>query len=453
MRRTRRELIMAVVAALLLMAGSPGSAKALPQIGAEAFQPSSNCGCHAALLEQWGASMHSKALDDPLYLYKLEEANKATDGALGAFCNTCHGPVATMSGEITDLSGASAQSREGVACGFCHHVTGTGQPIANVSQSVQADGVMRAQFDDAVSPFHETAYSGFHQTAEFCGSCHNVDHPVNGLHLESTYTEWKEGPYAPEGIVCQDCHMTPGPGVTKPYPGTAAAGGPQRDHIYQMTFAGGNVGLGDSVRAEERLQAAATIELRVPEVIETGTPAQAQVVITNSGAGHFLPTGLTEVRQMWLEVTIAGEEQEPTVIGTHEFGTVLEDADGNSPVELWEAVAFASDDRIPPKESVTDTFDFEMPDADKVDVVATLYYRSCTEEMADAAGVEIPTTTMASVSQPVFTSAAERAAYGRENGDGGNAIALAAAVFGLAFLTGAAWWTVRSRAKRNRAKT
>ncbi len=42
--------------------------------------------------------MHAKALDDPLYRLKLDEANRATDGALGPFCEACHAPVAVMAG-------------------------------------------------------------------------------------------------------------------------------------------------------------------------------------------------------------------------------------------------------------------------------------------------------------------------------------------------------------------
>ena len=330
----------------------PQGALGLPETPSSAFSPAAGCGCHSFLIEDWQKSMHAKALSDPIYQYKLDEANRATDGAIGEFCETCHGPVAVMSGEIANLETATPQSTEAVACDFCHQVTGTTQPPANVSQTINPDGTKRAQWDDSVSPFHATEYSAFHETAEFCGACHNVNHPVNGMPLEATYTEWANGPYAEEGIVCQDCHMTPGPGVVKPYPGTAAGGGPQREHIYLMTFAGGNVALGDAQLAEERLQAAATLDIEVPEIVAPGEKVEITTLITNSGAGHYLPTGLTEVRQMWLEVKAVLPDGSEEVIGTHEFGTILKDAEGNFPVELWEAVDFESDDRIPPKESV-----------------------------------------------------------------------------------------------------
>ncbi len=447
MRSTTRLFLLAVIAGTVFL-GS-GSAYALPEIGSEAFLPVTGCGCHSSLIEDWQPSMHAKALSDPLYMLKRDEANRATDGELGEFCDSCHGPIAVMSGENADLATASPQSLQGVVCDFCHQVTGTNDPLGNVSQILEADGTKRAQFDDANSPAHETAYSAFHESAQFCGACHNVDHPTNGLHLESTYTEWSEGPYAAEGIVCQDCHMTFGPGVTKPYPGTAAAGGPQRDHVYLMTFVGGNVGLGDSVLAEERLKAAATLTLSVDEIVAPGDMAEIATTITNVGAGHYIPTGLTEVREMWLEVKAVYPDGVEEVLGTHEFGSILKDAEGNSPAELWEAVAFEKDDRIPPRESVTDTFEFTMPERDEAEIQAALFYRSCSEEMAEKAGVEIPTTTMASASQAVYGSdaIASAAKTSEGGGDGGsNGLLLSMAVVGLALGVGTVgWFALRGR--------
>lgn len=444
-----RGLFLRAFAAALVIAGIASTAAvALPEFPAELFLPSTSCGCHGGLVAQWEQSMHAKALRDPLYLYKLEKANAETDGAIGPFCETCHGAVAAMAGEIPGRD-FSPQGGEGVTCTLCHQMTGRQEGrIGNTSIVVEPDGTMRAQLDDAVSPFHATGFSAFHTSAEFCGTCHNVFNPANGLDLETTYTEWSEGPYAAEGIVCQDCHMTPGPGVTKPNPGTAAAGGPQRPHIYTMTFAGGNVGLGDAALAEERLKAAAKVELEVPKIVEGGGTVPAVVRITNIGAGHYLPTGLTDFRRMWLEVVATGPDGTETLVGKREFHTVFSDAEGNSPADMWNAVAVESDDRIPPRESVEDVWDATMPVEGPLTLSATLYYRSCTEEVAKEAGVEIPTTTMASVTKAVYTSqeeaaAAERAVPG--SGDG-NSLLLSILIAGLAVITGTvAFFTVWSR--------
>ena len=453
-RESQMKRALFVLSVFIMILSAAGVAWGLPQIPSDAFQPSSGCGCHAALLEDWRPSMHAKALSDPLYRLKLDEANAATDGALGVFCEGCHGPVAVMAGELpgTALDALSEVSAEAISCDFCHQVTGTNGELGNTSVEVDANGVKRAQFDDAVSPVHDTEYSAFHQSAEFCGNCHNVDHPGNGMHLEATYTEWKDGPYAAQGIVCQDCHMTPGPGVVKPNPGKAAGMGPEREHIYTMTFAGGNVGLGDADLAEERLKAAAEVKIEAPEIVAAGDTVTVTTTITNVGAGHYIPTGLTEVREMWLEVVAVSADGTELLNERRDFGTVLKDAAGKYPVELWDAVGIQSDDRIPPQESVSNEYVFAMTGQGGVSVSATLYYRSASEEMAEKAGVEIPTTTMASAETLVFTSEGERAearAADADEGDtvGGSSIWMIVLVITLVVAVGALLvWRARSRA-------
>lgn len=428
------------IAVAIVVAMIPAVASALPSMPSSKFGPSAGCGCHAALLTQWQQSMHAKALTDPLYVLKLEEGEADTGGALGPYCNACHAPIAVMAGELTsvDQSKVSKVGAEGITCDFCHQVSGTDGPIGNTSTAVTGDGIKLAQLKDPQAP-HAAAYSQFHETAEFCGNCHNVDHPGNGMHLEATYTEWKNGPYAAEGIVCQDCHMTPGAGVTKPNPGKAASMGPEREHIYTMTFAGGNVGLGDAVLAEERLKAAAELTLDVPDVVESGD-VDLTATITNVGAGHYLPTGLTEVRQMWLEVTATDENGNELMSERRDFGSVLKDAEGAHPVELWDAVEFYSDDRIPPKESTSNEYSFPMATG-PVTVKAALYYRSCSEEMAEKAGVEIPTTTMAEVTKTVYPTADAATAAVAEGeadaaqGGGGTTTWLLLGAAGLAAIT------------------
>ncbi len=404
-------LASALVLAFVLQA-TPALAATVP---AKHFQTAENCGCHTTFVTQWQESMHAQALTDPIYLAKLADANRATDGKIGPFCEGCHGPIARIAGELTAKRRKfSPQAGEGITCDFCHQLTGTKKPIANASWVLKADGVKRAQLKDAKSPAHKTQYSKFHESSELCGTCHNVNHPVNNLPLEATFTEWKNGPYAKEGIQCQDCHMTPGPGVTKPNPGNAAAFGPDREHIYIMTFVGGNVALGPSELAEERLKAATKLDVGLPEIVEGGSRIDVATTITNVGAGHYVPTGLTEVRQMWLEVVATNSDGVEIMRGRRDFGTVLRDAKGRYPAELWDAVAIQSDDRIPPRESKTQTYTLDVPDVGPITVRAALYYRSCPEELAKKAKVDVPTTTMAEVTKVAYTSEAEKQAANRQ---------------------------------------
>jgi nitrate/TMAO reductase-like tetraheme cytochrome c subunit len=193
------------------------SAFAVPSIPSSTFTSEQFCSqCHRARAGEWAGSMHAQALEDPVYRAKLAEGERATGGAIGAFCTPCHAPVASMGGEVSglDVSRVSPVGAEAITCDFCHQVTGTNLPAGNASWQMQPvpDGTKRAQYGDAKSPVHATAYSRFHQQAEFCAMCHNVSHPLNGVDIEATYTEWKNGPYAKDGVVCQDCHMTPRPG-------------------------------------------------------------------------------------------------------------------------------------------------------------------------------------------------------------------------------------------------
>lgn len=224
--------------------------------------------------------------------------------------------------------------------------------------------------------------------------------------------------------------MSAGAGVIGPATGIAAGGAPERDNIYQMTFSGANVGQGQAELATARLKSAAQIKLEMPELVAPGEMATATVTITNSGAGHMLPTGLTEVRQMWLDVTALDASGETTTFGTHIFGTILQDDKGNAPVEMWAGTKIKSDDRIGPRESVSYSYTFAMPaGASTNSVKAALLYKSTPDELAEKAGVKNPVTEMAVAEQAVYANAAARdeataaseetATDSGETGDGG----------------------------------
>ncbi len=441
---------------MMLMVWALGSALQAAAVGApveagkakaQDFPVISACGCHASLIDEWAKSMHSQALSDPLYRTKLEEAEKATGGALGAFCNKCHGPAATMTGEIGKGT-LSAGVAGGVNCVFCHSVTGDTGQRANTSQLVTLDGVRRAQIKDPQAP-HEAVYSAIHESPEICGGCHNVNHPINGMHLEATYTEYLASPWAKEGVTCQDCHMSRAPGVIGPFTGKAAGGAPERNNIYAMSFTGGQVALGDRELATAMLKSAAKVTMSAPAVLEGGS-AEVSVTITNVGAGHYLPTGLTEVREMWLEVYAENADGTKTPVGEHRFGTILQDDKGNAPVELWEATKIKSDDRIKPRESVTKTYGFSMPEgAQQVTLKAALLYRSAPDEFAKKAGVENPVTEMAAATSVVFASEEARQKAAKEQvgqGEFFDGLNLAIALGGLLAVAGVlAFFITRGR--------
>ncbi len=370
---------------------------------ASQFTEASICGgCHTDIYEQWQGSMHNNAMEDKLYQGLHALASKETNGAIDAFCTVCHTPIGTLSGEVPPLEGPdiSDNSRDGVQCDFCHTVSGS-TGIGNASFEFDPSDTKKGPFDDAISPFHKTQYSELHTKSEFCGMCHDVNHPINGVALEATYTEWKNSPYAEQGIQCQDCHMTPGPLVEKPNPGKAATMGPERPHIWTHNFVGGNATeMADENHqnmAEEQLKAAAALSIAAPSGAAPGGTMQFQVDINNKGAGHYLPTGLTEVRQMWLEVAVTdangkqvyhsggldetGNVDPDTVI----YQTIFEDEEGNATHLPWEAVKVLSDNRVPPMGTVSEPFTITLP-ADAalpLTITAKLNYQTAPQSMVD----------------------------------------------------------------------
>lgn len=434
------------LAAVILLA-APVASHALPSISAKRFESATSCVCHGELQDQWAGSLHAKAIFDPVYLVDRAHAIADEGAEIGIFCDTCHTPVGTMAGQTASGKKLGTVAKEGVTCDFCHQVTGTGHPIGGASQKLRANGTKRAQLKRTQSPTHDTAFSAFHMTAEFCGACHSLKHPVTGATLDSTYEEWAAGPYAASGVVCQDCHMSQGPGAG-PVTGLAASFAPIRSDIYLMNFVGANVALGDSLRAAANLRAAAELEIDAPEVVNEGSSRQVVVTVTNVGAGHGIPGGAADVREMWLEVSAVSADGTRRTLARRDFGRVLKDSKGRFPVPVWKAAGIQSEDRIGPGESVDITSELDMSSPGKVTVEAVLYYRSFPVELAMQAGVRNPVTQMAKAGTEVFGSeAARRAAMERGGVPTVLLVTGGALVFAALAGTGALVFRRRSRRK------
>ncbi len=393
-----RGIIPLVMIACTLLAGSMVTGA----IESSDFDAPTVCkGCHAEIYNQWNGSMHSIAYLDPVYLAEEAVASRETKGLTDTYCARCHTPIGVLSGEIPPIGpgNLSEISKKGIQCDFCHSVNkSTG--IGNGAFAVSPDGTKRGPYNDSKSPYHGSMFSDIHTKAEFCGMCHEVNHPVTGIPIEETYTEWKEGPYN-STTQCQDCHMTHGITHFEANPGKASEIGPGRDHVYTHYFVGGNAAvtgvMGSEVHqrmAIERLKSAATLEL---VIAEKDSEAEVMVKVTNSGAGHKLPTGLTEAREVWIEVVATdatGKEiyhtggldsdgdVGPDAVMYH---VVLGDASGHPTMKVWEAESTLSDNRLLPKETRVEKFNFTISDHVKgpIKVEAKLNYRSASQKFLD----------------------------------------------------------------------
>lgn len=347
------------------------------------FEKAEVCaGCHSTIYAEWKESIMANSWDDPIYRALLAKASAATDGKVDKLCIGCHTPMGLTTGSVSAL-GDDQVHISGIGCDDCHSMsasTGVGNGSYVLTPKKFGRPLKFGPRDDASSPYHDTAYSELHTKSEFCSTCHNVTHPFNRLPVERTYDEWRDSPYASANIQCQDCHMTPNPGVTK-NPGKSAIMGPEREHVYSHRFTGANrtlhkyFGQDDMAdRALKLLQSAAKIEfLSLPKNLQAGASATVGLRVTNIGAGHKLPTGFPEGREVWIDFKVTDNagvevyrsgaiEDGHTEPGTRNFKATLGDSDGNV-VEfaVWEADRVLSDTRILPMGYSDASYDFKIP--------------------------------------------------------------------------------------------
>jgi hypothetical protein len=352
-------------------------------------------GCHDQQYREWNGSVHSLAFKDPIYQGELVKAVKAVGHEISRQCEGCHSPVGMMSGEIKGpgLAGLSSLALQGVSCDVCHSVSGvthwqtpSREPQNGslvLSPGIESERgqklVKRGPFppsEGCGGGFHECAQSGLHLQAELCAGCHQVYHYDAHFPLEATYLEWKHGPYAQRTILCQDCHMVDVATFKRVADEYLH---PQRED-YRHYFNGANYLLsflgaaaaakaGDPVLAEglmtqyamavERLQSAAGLDLT--PVYQDRRLSELKVRVSNLRAGHNLPTSLTNVRQMWLEVVVRDEAGRVLVSsgsvqadGSRPENTRLFNSDGmgddlHFAIDPWVVTAFSRHDTIPPK--------------------------------------------------------------------------------------------------------
>ena len=404
---------------LLTMIVSLLSCAKTPHYELSRFVSPATCGgCHVEIYRQWKDSLHHLSHEDPVYrevaLRDLEGLTDPDEIAEAQLCVKCHTPVGYVSGmpkKTSDhLNPIPELAKQGVQCDFCHSATGA-RRIYNAEIAIEPGkgeeepGTKRGPRSDAKPEFHKAAFSRFHTSSQICGVCHDVRHVIFGTKLETPYEEWEKGPYASgeNMITCQGCHMYQRPGIpatastkSQENPGSSAEGAPRRNHIFTHYFVGGNnvvpnlFGRRDRAQmAEERLKHAATIRV---DGIRQGSIA---VSVKNTGAGHRIPTGLSHVRQVWIELKVTnvsgGVLMHSGALDTRGmldqtariYMTVFGDGKGNRVMNVAKARQVLSDRRIAPLERVTELY--PLPPDYKGDIIveAKLWYRIAPQELVD----------------------------------------------------------------------
>lgn len=398
------------------------------------FTPPQTCGeCHEKQYNEWRGSVHNMALVDPVYQGELNKAGKAVGHNVTRQCEGCHSPAGMVTGEIkgAGLKGLSAMALAGVSCDICHSIsrvthrqTPTHDPEnGSFVLSPGKDGVLvkRGPFkptDGCGGGFHQCEESSFKLRSEICASCHQVYHFEGHFPIEATHNEWKSGAYAQADILCQDCHMVD----TKTFLEVADTFRKPKKDEYRHYFNGANYLLsflgaeaakisGDTKLAKNlmtqyemavsRLKSAADLE--VTPVYRNGALAEIKVRTKNIRAGHNLPTSLTNIRQMWLEV-VARDENGKVILSTgqvQEDGSLPEnvrifnsDGAGNDfhfSVHPWVITSFSKHDTIPPK-GHKDVYYGINPgtSAKNISVEVKLRYRQADQKLAEALLTAVP---------------------------------------------------------------
>ena len=309
--------------------------------------------CHKKEYQEWASSIHAITGPDVIYenAISVNELGSEEGGELATekvrWCDGCHEPLGILAGEGTPLPvvGPNEALEEGASCILCHTVTDANPLIGNGALTLKYNEmhryldpalIMAAPQEHAKSMQAKT-HNPLMGKSEMCGACHTEIRPtrVNGdfpVHLQETFDEWRLSDYAEQGIQCQDCHMHPDPGEYV----AALKRGEKPKRVVSHRFVGNNYLLtaadllgdklvelrggwvpGKNVHMSGKewladlqkqqdlivklLRSAADIRIDTKPMV--AGRADIEVVITNSGAGHYLPTGPLDQRHMWVQVT------------------------------------------------------------------------------------------------------------------------------------------------------
>ena len=344
---------------ILLSAGAVSGASAPePTPSKASFSSSTVCGrCHVDIYDHWRNSIHARSAEDPIFRTAYYEAYTTTGGEAKFLCLKCHAPTTQVT---KDFDLREDISKEGVTCDYCHSITAVDSKKGGYPFKVEAGPVKWGPRKDARSEAHQSSYSPLFESAAFCSGCHEFTNEY-GLRVLGTYSEWERGPYPKEGVTCQNCHM---PRVT----GLEAAsgkGGVVRGQINLHRLAGGS-SLG-------QLQRALTVD--IGSVEREGKDLVVDVVLTNQGAGHMVPTGLPG-RAVVLEVAVRVGGKH-VVSKQQTYKKILLDGDGHEIEKislLFGARSVAQDNRIAPREKRRERFRFEVAPSKRVEVSAKVFY-------------------------------------------------------------------------------
>jgi len=282
----------------------PGLAGAEDKFGDDALgtrkyedfeRPRACASCHRDFFQQFRQAMMSQAYThhwDEIEYFELAVPHAEREpkvAGVKAGCNGCHAPISFLAGDVPPPRvKEKSRANESVSCDVCHTIKGKGPGTPFNFSYISSPGKTKyGPRTGMESPHHDTQQLDFMRTADFCGTCHNEKSPY-GIWVKSTHLEYTEGPYPKMGLKCHDCHMPKSIG-------RVATQSKEDQQLHQHLFFGGHVM--SKVRG--------AIEMRMHpdrEEVEPGETVKLTLYLFNAKAGHKIPTGSVEDRQLWVHV-------------------------------------------------------------------------------------------------------------------------------------------------------
>lgn len=304
------------------------------------------CGrCHGAIYREWRQSVHAQAWTDLQF-----QAEFRKDPGVQWMCVNCHTPLVNQLDSLVVALRADDVARpvrranpgfepalklEGITCAACH----------------VRDGAVEGPFGDPRAP-HAVRLNPAFRSSDLCLRCHQAVQAYPGKNFVCTFQtgdEWRSGPHAAQGKICQDCHM---PAVRR----ALVPGGPVRrtglhGWIGSHLRKGGETSLTlwDSLAA--RLPPGVALRADPAPRAAPGASATWRVRAVNANAGHDLPTGDPE-RSVWIQLAALGERGDTLASAEHR----IEQRYQWSPV-----VRKLADDRLAPGDSAIVTLRYRVP--------------------------------------------------------------------------------------------
>ena len=332
-------------------------------------------------------------------------------------CATCHVPLLALAAPYqADPTLVEGVAAEGITCDLCHKIQDVtlrpdGRPDPGLP-GVLSMQLLRPEEGEQVfiGPFDDTPgediYSAIQNESQVCAACHSGQ--FWDVPIYDSFGEWLDSPYSNpvSGQTCQDCHM-PHSGATGfvqlPPDEMAAISARSPETIFSHRMPGA---------ADANLLAnTTTLEVETQRSIDH---LIITVRVTNSGAGHHIPTD-NPLRNLilWIQATDGtgkplalltgptipawggkGDPAEGYYAGQPGalYAKILADAyTGETPTyAYWRPTHLVSDNRIPALATDETAYVFALPAEAEFRLDVQLLLRRAFIDLMDAKGWTTP---------------------------------------------------------------